>query len=107
MSWLLEIIINSLDSKGLSEAVLHFALSSSQQKVELLRNLKKLINKPTDNNIDPAARTEKGLLFLSVKRPHLCLIMLSIGESKMYVSRQLSGTPTQKLNSFPENRKLV
>lgn len=55
MSSLLEIIVNSLDSKGLSEAVLHFALSSSQQKVELLRNLKKLINKTNDNNIDPAA----------------------------------------------------
>ena len=49
MSWLLEIILESLDSKGLSEAVLHFAISSSQQKVELLRNLNELINKPNDN----------------------------------------------------------
>lgn len=49
MSWLLEIIIESLDSKSLSEAVLHFVISSSQQKVELLRNLKELINKPNDN----------------------------------------------------------
>lgn len=44
MSWLLEIIIDSLDSKGLPEAVLHSAVSSSQQKAELLGNLNKLIN---------------------------------------------------------------
>lgn len=61
MSWLLEIIINSLDSKGLSEALLHFALSASQQKVELHRNLKKLINKSNDNNIDPAALNRERL----------------------------------------------
>lgn len=54
MSWLLEIIIKSLDSKGMWEAVLHFAVSSAQQNAELLRNLNKLINKPNDNNIDPA-----------------------------------------------------
>lgn len=54
MSWFLEIIIESLDSKGLLETVLHFAISSSQQKQELLRNLNKLINKSNDNNIDPA-----------------------------------------------------
>lgn len=49
MSWLLEIIIESLDSKGLSEIALHFAVSSSQQKAELLRNLNKWINKSNDN----------------------------------------------------------
>ena len=49
MSWLLEIIIESLDSKGSSEAVLHFAVSSSQQKADLLRNLNKWINKSNDN----------------------------------------------------------
>lgn len=36
MSRLLGIIIESLDSNGLLEAVLHFAVSSSQQKAELL-----------------------------------------------------------------------
>lgn len=54
MSRLLEIIIESLDSNGLLEAVLHFAVSSSQQKAELLWNLNKLINKSNDNSIDPA-----------------------------------------------------
>lgn len=53
MSWLLEIIIESLDSKGLWKL---FAFASpSQENVELLRNLNKLINKANDNNIDPAA----------------------------------------------------
>lgn len=32
MSWLLEIIIESLDKKGLLEAVLHFAISSSNKR---------------------------------------------------------------------------
>lgn len=71
MSWLLEIIIERrrLDSKGLWEAVLHFAVSSSQQKVELLRSLNKLINKLNDNAIDPAA--------LKRERPALCKSLIS------------------------------
>lgn len=54
MSWLLEIIIESLDSKGLWKLFCILPLSPSQENAELLRNLNKLINKANDNNIDPA-----------------------------------------------------
>lgn len=54
MSWLLEIIIESLDSKGLWKLFCILLLSPSQENAELLRNLNKLINKANDNNIDPA-----------------------------------------------------
>lgn len=60
-------------------------------------------------NIDPAALKREWPTASLCTKPCLCLIMLSLRESKMYISWQFSGTPNnshKKLTSFPENGKL-
>lgn len=113
MSWLLEIIIERrrLDSKGLWEAVLHFAVSSPQQKVELLRSLNKLINKPNDNDIDPAAlNRERPTVSLCAKAsslPNNAWYYLKQNVCFVAILRHPPNNSHKTLNSFPENSKLV
>lgn len=99
MSWLLEIVIGSLASRGLWAAAWHSAVSS--QGIGLLRNLNKLINKPRYKDIDPAAlETEHPTVSLCAEA-RLCQIISELGEWYFCIVSHRGLTPS------PGNGKML